>query len=233
MDRYVVVAEATWWLLGETINVIGHSLKWRCMMRYTLLLVAVLLIVGCEVDNPFTQDTPQTIVIPADADWELIATLERNPLRPSQFYIFPEEMHVINTGYVAGEHFIFEIGKEHRETYRNKIRHYIIQPTLPFQDVDKHPGQVSQWEEEGVKFDGHQYFFLSEGWYVSKPNSPAVGLGIEFDLTHFKPTEEFPGPAETLHSVTIGLINTLDNPIIGRGPSYIDGDARLRIYVSQ
>ena len=205
-------------------------------MRYTLLLIAVLLIVGCEVDNPFTQDTPQTIVIPADADWELIATLERNPLKPETFYIFDWQVEAINTAYVAGQHFIFEIGREHRETYRNKIRHYIIQPTLPFQDVEKHPGQVSQWEEEGVKFDGHRYFFLSEGWYIQKENlggKHAIGLGVEFDLTYFKPTEEFPGTAETLHSVTIGLINTLDNPIIGRGPSFIEADARLRIYVSQ
>ena len=205
-------------------------------MRYTLLLIAVLLIVGCEVDNPFTQDTPQTIVIPADADWELIATLERNPLRPETFYIFDWQAEVINTAYVDGKHFIFEIGKEHRETYRNKIRHYIIQPTLPFQDVDKHPGQVSQWKAEGVKFDGHRYFFLSEGWYIPKENligEHAIGLGVEFDLTHFKPTEEFPAPAETLHNVRIGLINTLDNPIIGQGPSYIEADARLRIYVSQ
>ena len=205
-------------------------------MRYTLLLIAVLLIVGCEVDNPFTQDTPQTIVIPADADWELIATLERNPLRPSQFYIFPEEMPVINTAYVDGKHFIFEIGKEHRETYRNKIRHYIIQPTLPFQDVEKHPGQVSQWEEEGVKFDGHRYFFLSESWYIPKENligEHAIGLGVEFDLTHSKPTEEFPDPAETLHNVRLGLINTLDNPIIGQGPSFIEANARLRSYGSR
>ena len=219
-------------------------------MRFLLCLVAMLLIVGCDYFddsedtlhddsedtlNPITYDSTP-VVIPTDADWELIATLQHNPLYPTTFYIFPEQKEALNIAYADGKHFIFEIGKEHRDMYTDKIRHYIIQPTPPFQDEDKHPGQISQWEEDGVKFDVHRYSFLSEGWYSATDGQKwAVGLGVEFDLTHLKPTEEFPDDKrQTLHRVVIGLISQLDSPIIGRGgKSFIKADIRLRIYVSQ
>ena len=218
-------------------------------MRFLLCVLATLLICGCDYfddsEDTLHDDSKDTlhlvmdstpVILPTDADWELIATLERNPLRPETFYIFEWQAEAIMNAYLDGKHFIFEIGKEHREMYTNKIRHYIIQPTLPFQDEDKHPGQRSQWEEKGVKFETHQYFFLSEGWYIPKENiigEHAVGMGVEFHATSTKPIEADDEPAWTSQSVQIGLINTLKNPIIGRGPSYIEADARLRIYVSQ
>lgn len=199
------------------------------MLKILLLIATLLLIAGCDyfdddtIDPIIYDSTP--VVIPTDADWDLIATLERNPLRPAEFYIFDWQAEAINTAYLDGKHFIFEIGREHREMYTIKIRHYIIQPTPPFRDEDKHPGQLNKEKQDGGKWYTHYYFFLSEGWYVSEPNSPAVGFGVEF--------EDFVLDGIRKHSITIGLINTLDNPIIGRGPSYIEGDKLLRIYVSK
>lgn len=54
------------------------------------------------------------VAIPTDAEWELIATLQRNPLRPSEFYIFEEDSIAMATAYIEGKHFIFEIGGENR-----------------------------------------------------------------------------------------------------------------------
>ena len=210
-------------------------------MRFLLCVLATLLIGGCDYfddsEDTLPDDSEDTlplvmdstpVVIPTDADWELIATLERNPLRPVTFYIFDWQNEAIESAYRAGKHFIFEIGREHRETGSIVVRHYIIQPMPPFQDVDKHPGQLDKEEKDSGAFHVHRYAFLSEGWYVSKLNSPAIGLGVEFDLTFFVDERKI-----EIGQTTIGLIDTLDNPIIGKGLSYIEGEVRLRIYVSQ
>ena len=81
-----------------------------------------------ELDDVMVDSTP--VALPVDADWELIATLQRNPLAPETFYIFPEENEVISKAYEAGKHFIFELGIEYKEGYVYKIRHYIIQPEI-------------------------------------------------------------------------------------------------------
>ena len=216
-------------------------------MRFLLCVLATLLICGCDYFddsedtlhddsedtlNPIIDSTP--VVIPTDADWELIATLERNPLRPATFYIFEGQNEAIEPAYRAGKHFIFEIGTEFRETRSIVVRHYIIQPTPPFQESDKQPGQLDKEEKDKGAFRVHRYAFLSEGWYVSKPNSPAVGLGVEFDLTSFEDLTGQLGQIE-IGQTTIGLIDTLDNPIIGKGvrDPYIESWVRLRIYVSR
>ena len=66
-------------------------------MRFLVCVITTLLIAGCgyfddsdDMANPVIGSTP--IVIPVDADWELIATLQRNPLSPAAFYIFPEQI---------------------------------------------------------------------------------------------------------------------------------------------
>ena len=220
-------------------------------MRFVLLVIAALLIVGCDYFddsedtlhddsgdtlNPILYDSTP-VVIPTDADWELIATLERNPLRPATFYIFDWQKEIVNQAYLDGKHFIFEIGGEYRDKRKIVVRHYIIQPTAPFLDEDKHIGQVVQWKEEGVRFHVHYYAFLSEGWYVAKEyrdgGGQAIGLGVHFDITDLKPIEEFPDPAQTIHGLSIGLIDKLDTVIIGKGLSFIEPWVRLRIFVSQ
>ena len=127
-------------------------------MRFLLLVLIALLVIGCDyfddTVDPITYDSTP-VILPPNADWELIATLQRNPLYPSVFYIFDEEKQIINEAYLDGKYFIFEIGREHRGTQRIVVRHYIIQPTPPFLDDDKHIGQVVQWDQEGVKFDVH------------------------------------------------------------------------------
>ena len=60
------------------------------------------------LDGMVVDSTP--VALPVDADWELIATLQRNPLDPGMFYIFPEQNEAIGKAYEAGKHFIFEIG---------------------------------------------------------------------------------------------------------------------------
>lgn len=60
-------------------------------------------------------DSTPVVAIPTDVGWELIATLQRNPLDPGMFYIFPEENEAISKAYEEGKHFIFEIGGENNE----------------------------------------------------------------------------------------------------------------------
>ena len=46
------------------------------------------------------------VEIPTDGKWELIATLQRNPLRPGEFYLFDADTEGIMAAYVSGQHFI-------------------------------------------------------------------------------------------------------------------------------
>ena len=215
-------------------------------MRFLFCVIAMLLlVVGCDyfddsddtsgsgdMLNLVVDSTP--VVIPTDADWDLIATLEHNPLRPTEFYIFPEQEQAIITAYVAGKHFIFEIGSDPIEIFKNKIRHYIIQPEKPFLDANKADWQVASEKDSGVKFHNHYYAFLSEGWYKPDSQYGAVGLGVEFSEFHTRPTEEFPDPATTTQGVKIGLIDDLSSAIVGLGGrSFIKAEIRLRIYVSR
>ena len=208
------------------------------MFRIMLMLMITLLFLGCDYFddsgdalNPVIDSTP--VVIPTNADWKLIATLERNPLKPSEFYIFPEQEETIITGYVAGKHFIFEIGRNPIETNNNRIRHYIIQPEPPFQDKHKADWQIAGEDDSGVKFHNHYYAFLSEGWYTHDSDYGAVGLGVEFSEMHTKPRGSFKDKG-TLQSVKIGLIDQLNTSIIGLGGrSFIKAQTRLRVYVSK
>ena len=170
-----------------------------------------------EMANPVVDSTP--VVIPVDADWELVATLQRNPLRPAEFYIFPEQAALINAAYREGRHFIFELGGENIGRQVKQIRHYMIQPEPPFQDKHKDALHLTNEQQTGVKFDNHYYVFSSEGWYESVANlvgQKAIGLGVEFSLTHFEPRGQFAGEG-TIHSTKMGLIDRLDSSIIGRG----------------
>lgn len=181
-------------------------------------------------------DSTPVVAIPTDVGWELIATLRRNPLDPGMFYIFPEENEAISKAYEAGKHFIFEIGYEFNEGWDNVIRHYIIQPEVPFQDHHKVPYVIWDEEEEGTKWHIHNYTFLSEGWYATAETligEVGVGLGVEFRILHIDWPAEFPFPAvkRTDYGSKIGVIDS--SGLAGRSNSAIDREIRLRIYVSR
>ena len=188
-----------------------------------------------EVDPPVIDSTP-IVAIPTDVDWELIATLQRNPLDPGMFYIFPEQNEAIGKAYEAGKHFIFEIGGELNEGGSTTIRHYIIQPEIPFQDQHKGPYRV-KWEEDGgTKWHTHYYTFLSKGWYATHPDlfgDEGIGLGVKIHITHLNWPAEGPFPAvkgERYYS-RIGVMDS--SGTLGRSNSAIGSGVRLRIYVSR
>ena len=167
-------------------------------MKFVLFVIVASLIVGCdyfdddtthpdeEIIEPVTYDSTP-VILPPNADWELIATLERNPLRPAQFYIFDWQKEVINQPYLDGKHFIFEIGREPRGQQLTPLRYYILQPTPPFRDEDKHPNILAQEKFNEAGSNTHYYYFLSEGWYHAKtvagekPAWAAIGLEVVFD----------------------------------------------------
>lgn len=202
------------------------------MLRLLCFVLAILLAIGCDTtDEPVAADTPilqnPLVHIPTNADWHRVAILQRNPLEPATFYIFPENNQAINAAYLAGKHFIFEFGIENRGRQVDQIRHYIIQPTPPFQDKDAL--QLAHEQETGAAFNLHLYTFLSEGWYQPVENvfgggGQAVGLGVQFDLTTLDDI--------AIGNTTIGLIDKHRN-IIGTGNSYISESTRLHIHVSR
>ncbi|MDE0012213.1 MAG: hypothetical protein OXU36_13775 [Candidatus Poribacteria bacterium] len=164
-------------------------------------------------DNP-------PVAIPTDAEWELIATLQRNPLRPSEFYLFDEDNAAIAGAYIAGKHFIFEIGGENKGRQITQARYYIIQPESPFQDKDKDALQKAHDGRTGFKSGLHRYHFETlGGWFITRKDaSGRVVTGFTVEFSEFiKPTVEI-----TLNANS-GLY--LDN--------YIKDSARLRIYVSR
>ena len=189
-----------------------------------------------DVDPPVIDSTP-VVAIPTDVDWELVATLERNPLRPGEFYIFPEQKEAISKAYEAGKHFIFEIGFEFNEVgWGDVIRHYIIQPEIPFQDQHKDPFLVIKEEADGTKRHIHNYTFLSEGWYATAETlvgEVGIGLGVEISITHIDWPAEGPFPAVKGidYDSSIGVIDS--SGLLGRSNSAINREARLRIYVSR
>ena len=171
-----------------------------------------------SLTTPVTDNPP--VAIPTDAEWELIATLQRNPLRPAEFYLFDEDKKAITNAYIAGRHFIFEIGSENRSRQVNQARYYILQPESPFEDKDEL--QQAHEQRTGVKWDKHIYKFPSSGWYVPIGNfigtgGEATGLFVEFDSYTVDGTE-------------------LGNPTIGldmQGRNFIREWVRLRVYVSR
>ena len=227
-------------------------------MRFLFFVIAtLLLLVGCESTETVNDVGPDDEVVggavivdevgeevpcvivpppvapPTNVDWELIATLQRNPLSPAEFYIFPEQNEAISAAYETGKHFIFEIGRELREGWTYVIRRYIIQPEPPFQDKNKSAARVEYEDDTGVKSHTHLYVFLSGGWYSTKEDlvgHKGMGLGIEFAITHIEPRGHFIGEG-TDYSTQIGVMDSMH--IIGRRNSVIEDWTRLRIYVSR
>ena len=189
--------------------------------------------VDIELGLPTPAPTPTVtenppVAIPTDAEWELIAMLQRNPLRPAEFYLFDEDQTAISGAYLAGKHFIFEIGSENKGRQGAGTRHYIIQPEPPFQDKYKDAAHLDHEKRTGVKAGKHTYSFLSSGWYVPRGNligtgGEAIGLGVVFD--------QFIVDDKDQSSVTVGLL--VSNHTIGGGRSFIREWVRLRVYVSR
>ena len=187
-----------------------------------------------DVDPPVIDSTP--VVIPTDVDWELIATLECNPLDPEMFYVFDEDMETISKAYGEGKDFIFELGGAFREGGSRVIRHYVIQPDVPFQDKDK-PFLVQKSEEDsGTKWHIHYYTFLSEGWYSTHQDligNEGIGLGVEFLIQEIDWEADWFGPAleDTNYSFSAGVMDS--SGLLGRSNSAIGYDVNLRIYASR
>ena len=149
--------------------------------------------VDMELGQPIVAPTAVThnppVAIPTNTEWELIATLQRNPLKPASFYLFDEDNDAIAAAYIAGKHFIFEIGSENRGRQVNQARYYILQPKPPFQDKD----MLQQGHEEtGFKSGLHIYHFETlGGWFVPKETwsggGEATGFIVEFS-EFIKPT---------------------------------------------
>lgn len=178
--------------------------------------------IDLELGQPITAPTPAVtdnpvVAIPTDAEWELIATLQRNPLKPASFYLFDEDNDAIAGAYIAGKHFIFEIGSENRGRQINQARYYIIQPMPPFKEKDV--AQSAHEERTGFKSGLHVYHFeTADGWFVPKETrsggGEATGIIIEFS--------EFIKPTATIK------LNSHPS-----SESYIKEWARLRVYVSR
>ena len=120
------------------------------MKRFLTFTLLVICLIGCaeESENPLTSeettdpDIPTVNIVLAETarptpnqDWELIATLERNPLKPSHFYVpdgtvehLPDLTDVINGAFAEGKHFIFVIKKSLSIKH---IQFYLLQTAPP------------------------------------------------------------------------------------------------------
>lgn len=180
--------------------------------------------------SPPTPDAtaPPPVAIPTDAEWEHIATLQRNPLKPGLFYLFEADHTAIMTAYLAGKHFIFEIGTENQARRVDQIRHYILQTEPPFQDKYKDAVLLAYEQQTGIKNGVHTYALLSGGWYGPQGNligsrARPIGLGVVFD--------QFIVDGIDQSTAEIGV--EVENHFIGAGGVFVHEWVRLRVYVSR
>ena len=183
------------------------------MKRFLIFTLLAICLIGCaeESENPLTSeettdpdiptivetdpDIPTVNVVLAETacptpnqDWELIATLERNPLKPSHFYVpdgevehLPDFTDVINGAFAEGKHFIFVIKKNFSIKH---IQFYLLQTSPPVFEKRPAPGGH-------IHFEFFQWQFPSEPtWYRSThfgfgktTDTTYAGLSVEFDLT--------------------------------------------------
>ena len=206
------------------------------LLIFTLLFIFLL---GCakENENPLTSDDPDipiNLVLAAtalplpDANWELIATLERNPLRTSDFYVpdgkvkYPPDLtDVLNGAYAEGKHFIFVI---HRQYSIEHVQFYLFQPAPPvYDEPEAGPGHIH--------YHIFKWHFPSDeswnSWYQSKTvrDTTYAGLSVEFDLTpdqNIPPRRKYWQPPKFFVS----------SGSFGSGFHILDG-ITLRIYVNR
>ena len=185
------------------------------MNRFLIFTLLVLCLIGCDIENPFTSEEhtetesqsadevadteiptvnvvyPVTTCPNPNNSWELVATLERNPLQPHQFYVpdgevehLPDLTDVINGAFAEGKHFIFVIKRQHNI---NQIQFYLLQPAPPV--FEGRPGPRPSGH---VDFKIFRWQFPSDDtWYRSThfglgkelADTNYAGLSVEFDLT--------------------------------------------------
>ena len=224
------------------------------MKRFLIFTLLAICLMGCDAVNdildPDEEKDEETVeTVPDNAtvvnlvlaevtspapnnDWELLATLERNPLRPSAFYVphgkvehLPDLTDVINGAFAEGKHFIFVIKKNF------SIKHtqfYLLQTAPPVYDKrpDAGPGHIF--------FEIFRWQFPSEpAWYRSThfglgkqlTDTTYAGLSVEFDLTpdlNDPPKRKYWQPPKFFVSINHNDTNFIIN----------DG-IQLQIYVSK
>ena len=143
------------------------------MRRFLIFTLLALCLIGCGEEGIETNPDiptvnvvfPETACPNPDNNWELIATLERNPLNPSHFYVpdgkaehLPDLTDTINGAYAEGKYFIFAIKKD---SFIHHIQFYLLQPTPPVFDKANTPA-------EHLHFEIFRWQFPSEPiWYRS------------------------------------------------------------------
>ena len=161
-------------------------------------------------------------------DWELIATLQRNPLQPYQFYVPDELVDPINGAYVEGKDFIFVIRADFSINHK---QFYILQTSPPV--FEKPPAL-----EEHIHFEIFRWHFPSEPtWYRFTRTAPGLehlrdltyaGLSMEFDLT---PDLNKPPKRKYWQPPSFGVGENERNGLSGSG--VIFDSRQLQIYVSK
>ena len=182
------------------------------MKRFLIFTLLAICLIGCaeEYENPFTReettdpdmpaivdtdsDIPTVNVVypvttcPPNSNWELVATLERNPLKPNHFYVpdgkvahLPDLTDILNGAYAEGKNFIFAIKKG---LALQQIQFYLLQTAPPV--FDRPPAQKGH-----IHFELFRWQFPSEPtWYrftgldlQRTTDTTYAGLSVEFDLT--------------------------------------------------
>ena len=184
------------------------------MKRFLIFTLLVICLIGCaeESENPLTSeettdpdiltseetdpDIPTVNVVLAETacptpnqDWELIATLERNPLNPSHFYVpdgkaehLPDLTDTINGAYAEGKDFIFAIKKD---SFIHHIQFYLLQPTPPVFDKANTPAGHIHFKIFRWQFPSEPIWYRSTHFGFGKAitDTTYAGLSVEFDLT--------------------------------------------------
>ena len=228
------------------------------MKRFLIFTLLAICLMGCAEENDTLMTENDTLMtdeetvetVPDNApvvnlvlaevtcpapnnDWELVATLQRNPLKPSHFYVpdgefehLPDLTDTLNGAFAEGKHFIFVI----KESFViNQRQFYLLQPEPPV--FERRPGPRPPGH---VDFEIFQWQFPSEPqWYRSThfglgkatADLTYAGLSVEFDLTpdlNDPPERKYWQPPKFFVSINHSETNFV-----------IDDDTQLQIYVSK
>ena len=132
---------------------------------------------------------PETACPNPDNNWELIATLERNPLNPSHFYVpdgkaehLPDLTDTINGAYAEGKDFIFAIKKD---SFIHHIQFYLLQPTPPVFDKANTPAGHVHFKIFRWQFPSEPIWYRSTHFGLRKTitDTTYAGFSVGFDLT--------------------------------------------------
>ena len=166
------------------------------MRRFLIFTLLALCLIGCGEEGIETNPDiptvnvvfPETACPNPDNNWELIATLERNPLKPSHFYVpdgkaehLPDLTDTINGAYAEGKDFIFAIKKD---SFIHHIQFYLLQPTPPVFDKANTPAGHIHFKIFRWQFPSEPIWYRSTHFGFGKTTDTTyAGLSVEFDLT--------------------------------------------------